>query len=73
MWLHLLAMNLFAGVHVTRDGLRRSIFTFHSVLLCALSGIAGFFSHELTKRLLNKRGADVQKGDGYTFYKFDDE
>ncbi len=73
MWLHLLAMNLFAGLHVCRDGLRKNVFTFHSVLLCVFSGIAGFLSHTLTMLLVYKGSqSKVQRGDGYTVYKFDE-
>ncbi|QDZ17660.1 hypothetical protein HOP50_01g01670 [Chloropicon primus] len=70
MWLHLLAVNLFAAVQICLDGIRKNIFTLHSVALCAFSGILGFFSHYLTTLIHQRDGRITKKGDGSIVYKF---
>ena len=69
MWLHLLAMNLFAAVQICLDGLRRNIFTLHSVLLCVLSGILGLFSHYVTASLPRKQ-EKIERREDFTIFKF---
>ena len=73
MWLHLLAVNLFAAVQIGREGLKKNIFTLHSILLCVFSGVLGFFSHFVTKILSRRGSKNIQKGEGYTMYKFNDD
>ena len=69
MWLHLLAMNLFAAVQICLDGLRRNIFTLHSVLLCVLSGVLGLFSHYVTASL-PRRQEKIERREDFTIFKF---
>jgi len=70
MWLHLLAVNTFAAVQVCLDGLRKGIFTLHSITLCPLSGVLGFLSHYATKMWL-QRGSSIEKRvDSTVVFKF---
>eukprot|EP00252_Welwitschia_mirabilis_P024117 TRINITY_DN702_c0_g3_i3.p1 TRINITY_DN702_c0_g3~~TRINITY_DN702_c0_g3_i3.p1 ORF type:complete len:131 (-),score=19.59 TRINITY_DN702_c0_g3_i3:39-410(-) len=49
-WLHLLAVDLFAARQVFHDGLKDSIETRHSIILCLLFCPIGIMSHMLTKK-----------------------
>lgn len=53
-WSHVLTWDLFIGRYVWIDGLKRSIFTPHSVLLCNLIGPPGLLLHWLTCSLYQK-------------------
>lgn len=44
-WSHVLTWDLFVGRWIWLDGLKRGIFTPHSVLLCNLIGPPGFLLH----------------------------
>lgn len=58
-WLHLLAVDLFAGRQIYLDGLQQSIETRHSLVLCLLFCPVGMLSHFFTKaiaRLFRKAG-----------------
>lgn len=48
-WAHFIAADLFAGRWVYLDGLKNSIFTRHSLLLCLFFGPTGVVSHLLTR------------------------
>lgn len=48
-WIHLLAVDLFAGRHVFLDGLQHSVETRHSLVLCLLFCPIGIVSHFITK------------------------
>ncbi|CAD7699895.1 unnamed protein product [Ostreobium quekettii] len=50
-WVHLLLMDLFMAREVYLDGLRSSVTTAHSVILCFMFGPTGILSHMATKRL----------------------
>ena len=47
-WTHVLTWDLFVGRWIWLDGLKRNIFTAHSVLLCNLIGPPGLLLHYLT-------------------------
>jgi Domain of unknown function (DUF4281) len=47
-WSHVLSWDLFVGRWIWLDGLRRGIFTSHSVLLCNLIGPPGLLLHWAT-------------------------
>jgi hypothetical protein len=47
-WSHVLTWDLFVGRFIWLDGLRRGIFTAHSVLFCNLIGPPGLLLHWLT-------------------------
>jgi hypothetical protein len=51
LWVHLLAINLFAARAVFFDGLQHSVLTMHSILLCMVLGPLGLVSHGVTKWL----------------------
>lgn len=53
-WSHVLTWDLFVGRMVWLDGLRRGIFTGHSVLFCNLIGPPGFLMHCVTCLLTGK-------------------
>lgn len=53
-WSHVLTWDLFVGRWIWLDGLRRGIFTCHSVLLCNLIGPPGLLLHWLTCILTGK-------------------
>mmetsp|Transcript_2139 Transcript_2139/g.4571 ORF Transcript_2139/g.4571 Transcript_2139/m.4571 type:complete len:254 (+) Transcript_2139:107-868(+) len=53
-WSHVLTWDLFVGRWIWLDGLRRGIFTSHSVLLCNLIGPPGLLLHWLTCILTGK-------------------
>jgi Domain of unknown function (DUF4281) len=53
-WSHVLTWDLFVARYIWLDGLRRGIFTPHSVLLCNLIGPPGFLLHAVTCLLSNK-------------------
>ena len=53
-WSHVLTWDLFVGRWIWLDGLRRDIFTVHSVLLCNLIGPPGFLLHLLTCAISGK-------------------
>ena len=58
----------FAAVQVL-DGLRKGIFTLHSIALCPLSGVL-FLSHYATKMWL-QRGSSIEKRvDSTVVFKF---
>ena len=47
-WSHVLTWDLFVGRWIWLDGLRRGVFTSHSVLLCNLIGPPGLLLHWAT-------------------------
>lgn len=47
-WSHVLTWDLFVGRYIWLDGLKRGIFTSHSVLLCNLIGPPGLLLHWAT-------------------------
>ena len=47
-WSHVLTWDVLVGRWIWLDGLRRGIFTAHSVLLCNLIGPPGLLLHWLT-------------------------
>ena len=53
-WSHVLTWDLFVGRWIWLDGLRRGIFTSHSVLLCNLIGPPGLLLHWATCLVLGK-------------------
>ena len=53
-WSHVLTWDLFVGRWIWMDGLRRGIFTSHSVLLCNLIGPPGLLLHWITCFLIGK-------------------
>jgi hypothetical protein len=53
-WSHVLTWDLFVGRIVWLDGLKRGIFTAHSVLFCNLIGPPGFLMHVATCLLTGK-------------------
>jgi hypothetical protein len=53
-WSHVLTWDLFVGRMVWLDGLKRGIFTGHSVLFCNLIGPPGFLMHCVTCLLTGK-------------------
>jgi len=54
-WTHVLTWDLFVGRWIWLDGLKRNIFTAHSVLFCNLIGPPGLLLHFLTS-LISARG-----------------
>ncbi|KAL3682124.1 hypothetical protein R1sor_000146 [Riccia sorocarpa] len=50
-WLHLLAVDLFAGRQMFLDGAEHNIETRHSLVLCLMMCPIGIFSHLVTKNL----------------------
>mmetsp|Transcript_34906 Transcript_34906/g.74462 ORF Transcript_34906/g.74462 Transcript_34906/m.74462 type:complete len:260 (+) Transcript_34906:62-841(+) len=64
-WSHVLTWDLFVGRWIWLDGLKRGIFTSHSVLLCNLIGPPGLLLHWLTCTLTGKglpgNEADLQE------------
>lgn len=53
-WSHVLAWDFFVGRWIWLDGLRRGVFTPHSVLLCNLIGPPGLLLHFLTCAVTGK-------------------
>jgi hypothetical protein len=53
-WSHVLTWDLFVGRWIWLDGLRRNVFTPHSVLLCNLIGPPGLLLHWATCLLTGK-------------------
>ena len=53
-WTHVLIWDLFVGRYIWLDGLKRGIFTSHSVLLVNLIGPPGLLLHLLTCAVLGK-------------------
>ncbi|CAE7852866.1 MHZ4, partial [Symbiodinium sp. KB8] len=53
-WAHVLAWDLFVGRWIYLDGLRRGIFTSHSVLFCNLIGPPGLLMHAITCFVVGK-------------------
>jgi hypothetical protein len=53
-WTHVLTWDLFVGRWIWLDGLKRNIFTSHSVLLCNLIGPPGLLLHFLTSLISSK-------------------
>ena len=53
-WSHVLTWDLFVGRWIWLDGLRRGVFTPHSVLLTNLIGPPGLLLHWLTCTLTGK-------------------
>jgi len=53
-WSHVLTWDLFVGRFIWLDGLKRGIFTPHSVLLCNLIGPPGYLLHCVTCILTGK-------------------
>ena len=47
-WSHVLTWDLFVGRAIWLDGLKRGVFTSHSVLLCNLIGPPGYLLHLAT-------------------------
>eukprot|EP00250_Pteridium_aquilinum_P015365 c22543_g1_i2 orf=408-1277(-) len=54
-WLHLLAVDLFAGRQIYLDGLQQAIETRHSLALCLLFCPVGMLSHFITKAMVQLR------------------
>lgn len=48
-WSHVLTWDLFVGRWIWNDGVKRNVFTGHSVLLCNLLGPPGLLVHILTR------------------------
>ena len=61
-WSHVLTWDLFVGRYVWLDGLRRGIFTSHSVLFCNLIGPPGLLMHLATCLVTGKGlpGSEVE-------------
>ena len=53
-WSHVLTWDLFVGRLIWLDGIKRGVFTCHSVLLCNLIGPPGLLLHSLTCLLFGK-------------------
>ena len=53
-WSHVLTWDLFVGRWIWLDGLRRGVFTSHSVLLCNLIGPPGLLLHWVTCTLTGR-------------------
>jgi Domain of unknown function (DUF4281) len=53
-WSHVLTWDLFVGRWIWLDGLKRGVFTSHSVLLCNLIGPPGLLFHWITCLLTGK-------------------
>lgn len=51
-WLHLLAVDLFAGRQIYLDGLQHAMETRHSLVLCLLFCPVGMLSHFITKAMV---------------------
>jgi hypothetical protein len=49
LWVHLLAVDLFAARHMYLEGLQTGIPTWHSILLCMTVAPLGLLSHGITK------------------------
>lgn len=62
-WAHVLTWDLFVGRWIWIDGLKRNIFTAHSVLLCNLIGPPGLLLHFLTCWVSSKVLPPSEKGD----------
>jgi hypothetical protein len=57
-WGHVLTWDLFVGRWVWLDGLRRGVFTSHSVLFCNLIGPPGLLIHWFTCLVTGKGFVD---------------
>ena len=53
-WSHVLTWDLFVGRWIWLDGLKRGIFTAHSVLFCNLIGPPGLLMHFITALVTGK-------------------
>jgi hypothetical protein len=65
-WSHVLTWDLFVGRIIWLDGLKRGVFTAHSVLFCNLIGPPGFLLHVATclitgKGLVGNEAEDLEK------------
>ena len=54
-WSHVLTWDLFVGRYIWLDGLKRNIFTSHSVLLSNLIGPPGLLLHWFTCQIFYKK------------------
>lgn len=54
-WTHLLLLDLCVARHVYLDGLRKQVFTAHSIILCFMFGPTGLLSHMFTNRFAERR------------------
>eukprot|EP00850_Spirogloea_muscicola_P011686 SM000073S21462 [mRNA] locus=s73:461213:462448:- [translate_table: standard] len=60
-WIHLLAVDLFAGRQIFLDGVNLKLETRHSLVLCLMFGPIGIFSHLVTKAVLLSRSSSAGK------------
>lgn len=60
-WSHVLTWDLFIGRWIWLDGLKRGIFTSHSVLFCNLIGPPGLLLHALTCLITGKPISDPEE------------
>lgn len=69
-WIHLLAVDLFAGRQVFLDGLEHAVETRHSLVLCLLFCPIGILSHFITKvaTLLMRRETSKEVADVSTLF-----
>ncbi|EFN59898.1 hypothetical protein CHLNCDRAFT_132919 [Chlorella variabilis] len=54
LWVHLLAVNLFAARELYMEGLVEEVPTWHSILLCMTLAPLGLLSHTLTKAVARR-------------------
>lgn len=54
-WTHLLLLDLCVARHVYLDGLRKRVFTAHSIILCFMFGPTGLLSHMFTNSFAQRR------------------
>lgn len=54
-WTHLLLLDLCVARHVYLDGLKKQVFTAHSIILCFMFGPTGLLSHMFTQKFTLKQ------------------
>ena len=59
-WMHFLVMDMFVGSWIYQQGLKKQIWTIHSLILCLFFGPVGFLSHIITDSIFgNKDNTEV--------------
>ncbi|KAH7620991.1 putative Protein MAO HUZI 4, chloroplastic [Nannochloris sp. 'desiccata'] len=56
LWVHILAINVFAAREIYLDGLHAGVSTRHTILLCLTVAPLGILAHTITKALLAGNG-----------------
>jgi len=54
-WMHFLVMDMFVGSWIYQQGLKKQIWTIHSLILCLFFGPVGLLSHIITDSIFGHK------------------